>query len=321
MIRSKNIRDPSIDRAARLETLIVTAAQMQAIEARVFEAGMPVAALMEKVAGVMVRWLRDQYPLCRVGVLVGPGHNGGDALVVARELSLLGYEVQVHCPFGRLKPLTTQHHQYVRSLGVPISDQGDSLGDCDVWVDGLFGFGLDRSVEGTLAALIQELNSRSQPIVSIDLPSGIHTDSGAVLGTAIRATQTLCLGLWKQAFVQETALPYLGVPTLIDFGLPLADIQAVLGETPVVQRLSPQAAIATLPLSRDLNVHKYRVGHLLVIAGSRQYAGAAGYVERGHGQRGRDADPSGSGIFAVSIGESFAGSTGGGLPGNPPGHH
>ncbi|MBE9100908.1 NAD(P)H-hydrate dehydratase [Vacuolonema iberomarrocanum] len=265
------------ERSAHLEQFVVTAKQMRAIESRVFQAGMPVAALMEKVAGLITQRLLEQWPdrTTGFGIIVGPGHNGGDALVVARELHFRGYGVKVLCPLlSKLKDLTDSHAHYAVSLGIPFVAATDDLADCDVLLDGLFGFGLTRSLTNDLAALVNTINQWSIPVISIDIASGLHTDTGEVLGTAVRASQTLCLGLWKRAFLQEVALDWLGEAELVDFGLPLADIQAVIGE-PQEVRITDQAMIAALPLPRAANTHKYKQGHLLVIAGSQQYPGAA----------------------------------------------
>ena len=201
------------DRTEQIQKIVVTAAQMREIEERIFAAGMPVAALMEKVAGLVATRIQAFHPekkgVC-VGVLAGPGHNGGDALVVARELHFEGYDVIVYRPFSKLKELTSQHAKYAESLGIPIGEEIASLQKCDLLIDGLFGFGLERSLSGEIATAVDRLNQWSTPIISIDIPSGIHTDTGEVLGTAIRATQTLCLGLWKLAFLQDQALEYIG---------------------------------------------------------------------------------------------------------------
>ena len=220
------------------ETIIVSAQQMREIEARIFAAGMPVPALMEKAAGLCFRkiqtlYLRSQFSL--VGVLVGPGHNGGDALVVALELYFAGYQVKVYCPFEKQKELTTSHRNYGASLGIPFVDTIDSLQDCDVIIDGLFGFGLTRSLSGNIAEIVDKINSWQKPVVSIDLPSGIHTDTGEALGTAIKATHTLCLGLWKRAFFQDQALEYIGTAARLDFGIPVTDIEAVIADSARVQ--------------------------------------------------------------------------------------
>jgi NAD(P)H-hydrate epimerase len=233
---------------------------------------------MEKVAGLLSQRIQTLYQfgsIRRVGVIVGPGHNGGDALVVARELWLSGYEVVVYQPLSKQKDLTAAHAQYAKSLNIPFVDEIEPLKSCDLLIDGLFGFGLTRSITDDLAEAIAQINHVSVPIISIDLPSGLHTDTGEVLGIAIRADYTLCLGLWKLAFLQDRALEYIGQAELIDFGLPLADIHAVLGGEPTLHRITAQQAIASLPLPRHLDTHKYKHGHLLLVCGSQRYMGAA----------------------------------------------
>ncbi|MFM7470663.1 MAG: NAD(P)H-hydrate dehydratase [Nodosilinea sp.] len=279
--------------------LVVTTSQMQAIEASIFAAGMPVAALMEKVGGLVATWISHRFPLQdfqHIAVLVGPGHNGGDALVVARELGERGYQVEVCCPCDLQKDLTAAHLRFIQSLGIPV--RAVLPGVADLYIDGLFGFGLDRPVGGTIADLIRDLNSQSAPVVSIDIPSGLHTDTGAVLGIAVRATHSLCLGLWKRAFCQDRALAYLGERHLIDFDIPGAALQAGLGATPPVRCLSPATALARLPWQRSAATHKYQVGHLLLVAGSRQYGGAA--LLAGLGAR-----ASGVGMVTVAVPESL----------------
>jgi NAD(P)H-hydrate epimerase len=221
-----------LERQEQISQIIVTAQQMRDIETRIFAAGMPVAALMEKVAGLIFRRVQALYPNLQtrsVGILVGPGHNGADALVVARELHFCGYDVKIYSSFSKLKELTSQHLQYAQSLGIRCYESIEQLSDCDLLIDGLFGFGLERRLQDAIAEAINQINSWSKPIVSIDLPSGLHTDTGEVLGTAIRATHTFCLGLWKLGLLQDHALEFVGKAELIDFDIPLADVQAVLG--------------------------------------------------------------------------------------------
>lgn len=293
---------PIAARLAQLDQVVVTASQMREIEARVFDSGMPVPALMEKVGGLLARRIQVLY-LCtdfpQVGVLVGPGHNGGDALVVARELYFRGYDVLVHCPpLTKLKDLTAQQARYARGLGIPFVDQADALQNCNLLVDGLFGFGLTRSLEPPFSNAIDQINQWSQPVLSIDLPSGLHTDTGEVLGTAVRASRTFCLGLWKLGLLQDPALELTGTAELIDVDLPLADIRVVLGTSPEIQQISRAAAIAQLPLPRSLATHKYKVGHLLLICGSHRYAGGA--ILTGLGAR-----ASGVGMLSIAVPESI----------------
>ncbi|MFQ4137157.1 NAD(P)H-hydrate dehydratase [Nodosilinea sp. PGN35] len=280
---------------------VVTAEQMRAIEGGLFEAGMPVAALMEKVAGRIAAWVierfpRDRYP--RIAAVAGPGHNGGDALVVARELVAQGYRVQVCSPASRLKPLTADHLRFAEYLGISVVKTAAELAPWDVLIDGLFGFGLERPIAGAMADAVAAINGAGGPVVSIDLPSGLHTDTGQALGTAVRATHTLCLGLWKRAFCQEEALAYVGQPHLIGFDIPPHATEAVLENVPSERRATLATIRQRLPLPRPASTHKYRVGHLLLVAGSRPYAGAALLTALG-------ARASGVGMLTLAVPESL----------------
>lgn len=290
------------------EQYIVTAAQMVDIEERIFAAGMPVAALMEKVGRLISDRLGHIIPFSPgfqggmggscIGILAGPGHNGGDALVVGRELHFKGYQVWIYQPFTKLKELTSQHLKYAQSLGIVCYQEIAELPGCDFLIDGLFGFGLEREITGNIAEAINHFNDWNKPIFSIDIPSGLHTDTGEVLGTAIRATYTFCLGLWKQGLLQEQALEYIGKAELIDFDIPLTDIHSILGEVPKIKRITKTTVLDTLPLPLPPSIHKYKSGHLLLICGSKRYAGGA--ILTGLGAR-----ASGVGMLSIAVPESI----------------
>ncbi|MGF1481742.1 MAG: NAD(P)H-hydrate dehydratase [Cyanophyceae cyanobacterium] len=282
-----------------LEHVVVSAEQMRSLEERVFEAGMPVAALMEKAAALCARRIQELYPSrLRVGVLVGPGNNGGDALVVARELHLQGYPVTLFRPLAKLKELPAHHFQYAQSLGIPGNDKIDGLQNCALIVDGLFGVGLTRSLSGNIAEAVNQLNDWALPVISIDLPSGIHTDTGEALGTAVRATRTLCLGLWKLAFFQDRALEYIGTAERLDWGVPPMDVWSIISDPPPVQTMNRAVVQQILPLPRPRVTHKYQQGHLLLICGSRRYSGGATLTALG-------ARASGVGMLSVAVPETL----------------
>lgn len=284
-----------------VETVVVSAFQMQKIEEQIFQAGMPVAALMEKAARLCVDRLKSLYSLAnyqKIGILVGPGHNGADALVMARELFLAGYEIKVFRPFFKLKPLTSQHNNYAASLGITFSEEIHSLKECQLIVDGLFGFGLSKNLPTNIIEVLNLVNAWHSPIISIDLPSGIHTDTGNVLGSAIKASHTFCLGLWKQAFFQDSALEYIGQSTRIDLGIRPHHIWSVLTKPAPTKQITKEIALNYLPLPRLAVTYKYRQGHLLLICGSRQYAGAAILTALG-------ARASGVGMLSVAVPESL----------------
>ena len=284
-----------------LETAVVSAEQMRQIEEQIFTAGMPVAALMEKAARLCAERIQILYPrpqINLVGILVGPGHNGGDALAIARELYLSDYSIKIYRPFFKLKQLTSKHAHYAASLGISFDEDIQALKDCDLIVDGLFGFGLTRPLPEAIVETVKILNSWHKPTVSIDLPSGIQTDTGEVLGAAIRATHTFCLGLWKRAFFQDEALQYLGDSERIDFGILPHHVWSVLPKPAPIRSLVPSLARKFLPLPRPLVTHKYQQGHLLLICGSRRYAGGAILTALG-------ARASGVGMLSVAVPESL----------------
>ncbi len=284
-----------------LNNIVVSAAQMQSIETSIFNAGMPVAALMEKAALLTAERIEQLYPVAqykKVGVIVGSGHNGGDSLVVARELYLSNYGVRIFTPFDRAKNLTSQHTDYVRSLGVTFVDYLSDLADCQLLIDGIFGFGLTRLVTGTIATIVEEINRLPIPVVSIDIPSGLHTDTGEVLGAAIRATNTLCLGLWKRAFFQDIALEYLGKVEKIDFGISDRHLDAIEDNISLIQIIDRETARQFIPLPRPLVTHKYKQGNLLLICGSRRYGGSS--ILAGLGAR-----SAGIGMLSIAVPESL----------------
>jgi len=279
---------------------VVTAAQMKLVEDSIFGAGMPVSALMEKVAIRIAERFSQIFPKSthpKVGMLVGAGHNGGDALVVARELWHQGRQVQLHLlPTDTIKPLTHSHLQYAKYLGIPSADLA-SLKTCNVVIDGWFGMGLTKELTEGVVNAIATVNAMNLPVVSIDLPSGLDTDTGLPWGNAIQATYTFCLGLWKPACLIDTALEYVGQAELIGFDIPTLSLNQVL-ENHNLWRIEPKLALQTLPRLRSLAVHKYQMGSLLLVVGSRTYAGAA--VLAGLG-----AKASGVGMLTIAVPNSI----------------
>jgi NAD(P)H-hydrate epimerase len=278
--------------------LLVTAEQMLALEAELFASGLPVEALMEKAGLALGRRILElgqprragqQSALAGLGeglrgrgalVLVGPGHNGGDGLVVARELHLAGVPVRLWSPFERRKPLAERHWRHARWLGIPLLEQRPDPSEPCLWIDALFGNGQRRPPGDDLETLLQQRQAR-QPgrLLAIDGPTGLCSDTGRLLGRqAARAALTLCLGLIRQGLVQDSALDWVGELERIDLGLPPALLNGLpldqplglggpgRGRTDAEQAPRPAPALAA---------GKYQRGRLLVIAGSARYPGAA----------------------------------------------
>ncbi len=261
------------------EHLLVSGAQMAAVETRLFESGLPVEALMEK-AGLALsqRLLQRHGPrlrACGALVLVGPGHNGGDGLVVARELHLAGIAVQLWCPFERCKPLTAAHRRHAHWLGIPSLAGPPDPAAASLWIDALLGLNQSRPPGAELENLLKQRQQQGPGgLVALDVPTGLCSDTGRCLGAvAARAMHTCTVGLIKQGLVQDAALPWVGRLERIDLGLAPQALDAVPTSPPL---LLAAADLATAPWPRiEAAAGKYGRGRLLLLAGSARFQGAA----------------------------------------------
>ena len=250
---------------------------MRAVEQRLFDSGLPVAALMEKVGLAMAARLQHQQPWLRDGVvvLVGPGHNGGDGLVVARELALAGVSVRIWCPFGVRRELPMQHLRHLHWLGIEPSLVAPDPSESSLWVDALFGLGQTRSLPEELASLFHRRQLECPDhLVSLDVPSGLCSDQGEPLGgQAACALLTLTVGLIKRGLCLDPARAWVGRLERIDIGLPSSLLLELAGTRP---RRLPLTEISTVVCPRPpLAGMKYQRGRCLAVAGSERYPGAA----------------------------------------------
>jgi NAD(P)H-hydrate epimerase len=159
--------------------LLVDSATMAELEERLFASGLPVASLMEKAAlAVSQRLLLE--PPDEAVVLVGPGHNGGDGLVVARELHLAGIPVRIWAPFPHPKPLTDAHLRHALWLGIPRLEAPPEPEEGALWVDALFGIGQKRPAGEAIESLLERRQeTRPGRLVAIDVrPGSAPTPAG-----------------------------------------------------------------------------------------------------------------------------------------------
>ncbi len=268
---------------------VLTGARMKTVDEETIKRYCPGLELMERAGRKVAEFIAERYgnPGFKASIFVGPGNNGGDALVVARHLSDGG----LPCALHYLKPPETlsvdaaKNHQRLeeRLVDYPKLRQFDStrpdwarivqrdLIDSTVIVDGLFGTGMSRGLEGRALDIVKQINSAGLPVVSIDTPSGIHSDTGQVLGEAVRATHTVTMGFPKLGMLFYPAKSHVGELIVADLGFPDEVLEVnSLG----IYLLDRDDAAKRLPY-RDPEAHKYRMGTVLVIAGSRAYTGAA----------------------------------------------
>jgi hydroxyethylthiazole kinase-like uncharacterized protein yjeF len=237
--------------------------------------GLPGIVLMENAGRGAAEAIIARYPKhTRVLCLGGMGQNGGDAWVVARHLANAGFEVR-SALVGEPTRITGDAHinfEVLRASGAMLgvirqpSALDSWLEATDLVVDGVFGTGLTRAVEGLPLACLAKVAAFGLPVVALDLPSGIDADTGAVLGYAKRAALTVTFGAEKRGLLAHPGATYAGEVVVASIGVSAP-------ETPdayVLERVDLERSVA--PRARD--AHKGTAGHVAVVGGAVGMTGA-----------------------------------------------
>lgn len=270
---------------------ILTASQMREIDRiAIEEIGIPGPILMENAGLQVAAVLRNELGVTagvRVLVVAGKGNNGGDGLVVARHLHNQGVDCRVLLigDMQEMKGDAALNLKIALKTGVPVVEIKDEAGwkkvrklvsGVPIIVDALFGTGLTKPLEGLYERIVLDINESGALVVSIDIPSGLSSDTFELIGPCVRADLTVTLGAPKVAHFFPPAEEYVGELVVADISLPpfllkRPDLNLELVE---LESLIPYFQ----PRKRD--THKGTYGHLLIIAGSRGKTGAAAMAGR-----------------------------------------
>jgi hydroxyethylthiazole kinase-like uncharacterized protein yjeF len=256
---------------------VVTAEQMRSIDRKTIqEYGMPGAVLMERAGLSVARKIRELFEKRKVVVLAGGGNNGGDGIVVARDLHNRGWNVRVilMAKEGRLSADCLSQYRIAKKMGVPVTFR-TSISNTDlhsaVVVDAIFGTGLSKPVTSPLAEVVRFVNAAAVPVVSVDIPSGIFSDNGQVMGEAVRADYTITFGLPKVGHIIHPGAGCCGELFVEDIGFP----QELLVSDAIKVQTVEREMVSVLVPERPAYSHKGDYGHVLVVAGSKGKTGAA----------------------------------------------
>lgn len=255
---------------------LVSAAEMKAYDSNTINRiGIPACVLMERAALAAVRAV-EEYCAGLGGepsvlVAAGMGNNGGDGLAAARLLSEKGYRVDVWC-VGEESRASEQFRQQRRILdyypaGFVREPEDHSY---TVIIDALFGVGLSREVRGIFQGAVERIQSLAGWKLSLDLPSGIDSDTGKILGCAVRADMTVTFGFCKRGLVLYPGKDYAGEVQIADIGI---SQKSFFGQEP--EMFFYDEAPHLLMPGRDGNGNKGTFGKVLLAAGSMNMAGAA----------------------------------------------
>ena len=256
---------------------LLTPAEMAEADRLTIAAGTPGLTLMEN-AGRAVADVAARSPLgTRIAVACGPGNNGGDGFVAARILTERGYRVQLGLlgSLDRLKGDAALAAASWRGETLPL-EALDFAGQ-GVIIDALFGAGLDREISGPAADAVARINAAGARVIAVDLPSGIQGETGQVMGSAVRATESVTFFRPKPGHVLMPGRAYAGRLTVADIGI----------REKVLDLIRPQASLnrtglwlPSLPMPK-VDGHKYDRGHAVVVSGGMTQTGAARLAARG----------------------------------------
>ena len=247
---------------------IITAAEAKQKDAQVIASGISSRVLMYKAAegiaeAVRARLLTDE----TVTAICGIGNNGGDGVAAALILHRTGCTVRIVLCGNedRCTPDTAYYLHTAREEHIPIAGIWDPA-EREILIDALFGVGLNRPIEGEAKTLIERINASGKTVVSADLPSGLHADSGMILGEAIRANCTVTMQSIKAGMLLGQGRACCGEVIV----KPLYD-----DPSDVRMFRQDEAEIAKLLPKRAFDSHKGSNGHALLCVGSATYPGAA----------------------------------------------
>lgn len=264
---------------------VVTSKEMKQADQTTSEFfGLDSAILMERAAMSVVAQVEEfrktrsmQCTQCHVFCMAGSGGNGGDGVAIARMLHLQGYRVALLTlrEKERCGALTAKQIDIAKKYGVPFVQELPQE-EFDVYIDAMLGIGVERVVSEEYTKILQEVNCREGYKIAVDIPSGIHTDTGHIMGCAFRADKTVTFGFVKRGLLLFPGAEYAGDVVLADIGI---TDHSFLGKYPLLFSLEENdIREGIMPRREDGN--KGTFGKVLVIAGSPCMAGAAVFAAK-----------------------------------------
>ena len=259
-----------------MSTELLTVAQMSAADGAAIAAGISGEKLMEAAGTAIAEAMRERWTPQPVTVLCGPGNNGGDGFVVARHLVDAGWTVRLALLGGEaaLKGdaaiMAARWERPVEALDPKLLDGAELV------VDGLFGAGLGRPIDGVARDVIESIAARRLDCVAIDMPSGIHGDSGAIWGAAATARLTVTFFRRKPGHLLLPGRALCGEILVADIGIPEAVLDPI---APTLHANSPHLWGEVFPWPGAMD-HKYSRGHAVVVGGGIETTGAARLAAR-----------------------------------------
>ena len=246
------------------DLVLLTCAEMGRADAAAIAGGVPGIDLMEAAGRAVAEAVIERHPVRPVVVLCGPGNNGGDGFVAARHLQTAGWPVRLGLlgERGALKGDAASAAAAWKGTALPLSVE--LLGGSPLVIDALFGAGLARPIDGIAGQLIDRISSEGLTTVAVDVPSGLHGDSGEIMGRAPVAEQTVTFFRAKPGHYSLAGIKHCGTIKVVDIGIPRGVLEAI---APRLWLNAPALWRQDLRRS-DPGDHKYARGHATILGGA-----------------------------------------------------
>jgi hydroxyethylthiazole kinase-like uncharacterized protein yjeF len=256
---------------------VLTTTEMERADQLTIAEGIPGFALMLSAGQAVAEAAMELVEEGPIMVVAGRGNNGGDGFVAAAELAARGREVSVIllCERDSLQGDAASAARGWKYPVLPFNPQ--AIGKPALIIDALFGAGLNRPVKGDPLDMIEAINANGAPVLSVDLPSGINGTTGAVMGVAVRATETVTFFRRKPAHLLLPGRIYCGRVRVIDIGIDAHVLEEI---APRTFENIPQFWRKSFPVPKA-DGHKYARGHTIVVSGDMAATGAARMSARG----------------------------------------
>ena len=256
---------------------VLTTAEMERADRLAIAAGTPGFALMLSAGQAVAAAAMDMVEEGPIVVIAGPGNNGGDGFVAAAELAARGREVSVIllCERESLQGDAASAARGWKYPVLPFNPQ--AIGKPALIIDALFGAGLDRPVKDEPFDMIEAINANGAPVLAVDLPSGINGTTGAIMGSAVRAVETVTFFRRKPAHLLLPGRLHCGRVRVADIGI---DAGVLTEIAPKAFENAPASWHDAFPIP-TIDGHKYSRGHAVVVSGGIAATGAARLSARG----------------------------------------
>jgi hydroxyethylthiazole kinase-like uncharacterized protein yjeF len=284
---------------------LATASEMRELDRQAIEGyGVPGIVLMENAGRGVVSEIIHAWGGVggrRYVVFCGKGNNGGDGLVIARHLHNKGAKVNVRLFSAEMKGDARINLDIARKMGIDIKPVSRDLKSetalvkhADAVIDAVFGTGLASDLGKPYTAVIGMINASAKKVVAVDVPSGVDSDMGRIMGAAVHADLTVTFGLPKRGLYLYPGAQMAGLVRVVDISIPAEAVS----KAPIKAGLLTAADVCGLVKPRPPDTHKGDYGHLLILAGSVGKTGAAVLAAKA-------ASRAGAGLVTVGVPESL----------------